>query len=287
MARGHYFDIIEDGYIAETTEMNHRFLQVLAKEHEDMLYTPLPPHLPTITKDPLILMAAYEGNLDRYVRLRRPKMLDCQAEAVIRGIYHNTTFCSLQNFSRDELEAEPRWELWKLAQRQFVTSAKQPVRSYYTDYLERREAEEKERTARAGAPPDLLTAVRESRRPPYYGPSTIGHDLCEAAAIVDKEPTTTLLLPETGLFWEQQDEDSVYARGYRRSLVRWELYICAKEQMRQKAREEDGFLVFKEDDYPWSLYPRHCHAQAAREYKERVKRESNMQQHKSVDVDSI
>ena len=80
--------------------------QALAKEHEDMLHTPLPSHSPAITKDPLILMAAYEGNLDRYARLRRPKMLDREAEAVIRGVYDNTTFAkywSLQKFSADEL----------------------------------------------------------------------------------------------------------------------------------------------------------------------------------------
>lgn len=34
------------------------------------------------------------------------------------------------------------------------------------------------------------------RRPPYYGRSTIWYDLCEEAghaAVVDREPTTTLL----------------------------------------------------------------------------------------------
>ena len=367
--KGHYFDIVEDNYIAETSsELTPEDFQALAKEYEDMLYTPLPFHLPAITKDPLILMAAYEGNLDRYVRLRRPKMLNREEEAVIRGIYHNTTFAkywSLQNFSRneliryggeikratiarvimvndlshitptnpepnqmpgmiwwpllpaeetlrelvrrrpdmklqaamtcieanyeqlwDELEPEPRWELWKLAQRQFITSAQQPVRSYYTDYLERREAEEKERTAGAEDWPDLATAVRESRRPPYYGSSTIGHDLCEEAAIVDKEPTTTLLLPGIGPMWKQQ-QDSVYARGRQADFAEWELYISSSEEMRQKAWEQGSFFVFNEDDYPWSLYPRHYQAKADRDYKERQKRESNLQEYELVDVDSI
>ncbi|KAB5575734.1 hypothetical protein GE09DRAFT_602608 [Coniochaeta sp. 2T2.1] len=368
LGKEHNFDIVEDNYIAETSSrMSHEAFQALAKEHEDMLYTPLHPHLPAITKDPLILMAAYEGNLDRYVRLRRPKMLHREAQAVIRGIYHNTTFAkywSLQNFSRDELishgreikratiarfimvndlshitpsnphpngmpgmirwpllpaeetlrelvrrrpdmrlqaamaciEAnyerlwdelapEPRWELWKLAQRQFVTSAQQPVRSYYTDYLERREAEMKAAEAEAWEPETLLEAVRESRRPPYYGSSTIGHDLCENAAIVDKEPTTTFLLPEIGPFgtWDQQQE-SVYAVGCRAEFAGWELYICSSEEMRQKAREEDGFFVFNEDDYPWSLYPRHYHA---RDYEERRKREARAQEDEPADVDSV
>lgn len=47
-------------------------------------------------------MAAYKGNLDRYIRLRRPRMLKEEFEAVIRGIYHNTTLTkwwSLQDIS--------------------------------------------------------------------------------------------------------------------------------------------------------------------------------------------
>lgn len=92
LEQGHYFDIAEENYIAATSsEMTYWDSQALAKEHEDMLHTPLPSHSPAITKDPLILMAAYEGNLDRYARLRRPKMLDREAEAVIRGVYDNTT----------------------------------------------------------------------------------------------------------------------------------------------------------------------------------------------------
>lgn len=40
----------------------------------------------------LIHMAAYEGNVDRYARLRRPFMIEDEFACIIRGIYHNTTF---------------------------------------------------------------------------------------------------------------------------------------------------------------------------------------------------
>lgn len=88
-----YFDIAEDRHISETSShATFAQSQALAPEHVELFYTPLPSHLPTITKDPLIVMAAYEGNLDRYVRLRRPRMLDEEYGAILRGIYHNTTF---------------------------------------------------------------------------------------------------------------------------------------------------------------------------------------------------
>lgn len=85
------FDITEDDSIDDhDTTAQHN--PPLAECHVPLLYSPLPLDLPTMNKDVLILMAAYEGNVDRYVRLRRPRMIPEEAEAVIRGIYHNTTF---------------------------------------------------------------------------------------------------------------------------------------------------------------------------------------------------
>jgi hypothetical protein len=58
-----------------------------------LLYEPLPPDLPTVKKDFLIQMAAYEGNIDRYARLARPRLVDrVELACVIRGIYHHTMF---------------------------------------------------------------------------------------------------------------------------------------------------------------------------------------------------
>lgn len=96
------------------------------------------------------------------------------------------------------------------------------------------------------------------------------------------------MLPKIGPFgtWDQQQE-SVYAVGCQAEFAGWELYICSSEEMRQKAREQGGFFVFNEDDYPWSLYPRHYLAKEARDYEERRKREAEVQEDEPVDVDSV
>ncbi|TVY77480.1 hypothetical protein Focb16_v007912 [Fusarium oxysporum f. sp. cubense] len=57
-----------------------------------LLYAPLPRHLPTVHKDILILMAAFTGNIDRYVRLRRPRPINGEMQCIVCGIYHNTFF---------------------------------------------------------------------------------------------------------------------------------------------------------------------------------------------------
>ncbi|KAK3386245.1 hypothetical protein B0T20DRAFT_457738 [Sordaria brevicollis] len=88
------FDILETDHIGlETTPPGQTDQSTLPQQHVNLLYTPLfNEHLPTLIKNPLIVMAAYEGNLDRYLRLRRPKMVMGEYGAILRGIYHNTTF---------------------------------------------------------------------------------------------------------------------------------------------------------------------------------------------------
>ncbi|KAF6839360.1 hypothetical protein CPLU01_01780 [Colletotrichum plurivorum] len=87
----HYFNIAEDRNVDEVSSEKTN-VEAVAPEHVELFYTPLLSHLPTTNKDALILMAAYEGNIERYARLRRPQMICDEYEAVIRGIYHNTTF---------------------------------------------------------------------------------------------------------------------------------------------------------------------------------------------------
>lgn len=60
-----------------------------------LLYSPLPTDLPPVQKDNLILSAAYRGDVDRYVRLRRPYMIEQEFHAIILGIYNH-----------------PRWARW-------------------------------------------------------------------------------------------------------------------------------------------------------------------------------
>ncbi|KAJ5551689.1 hypothetical protein N7535_000367 [Penicillium sp. DV-2018c] len=52
-----------------------------------LLYSPLPADLPPVNKDNLILSAAYNGDVDRYVRLRRPQRIEQESHAIILGIY--------------------------------------------------------------------------------------------------------------------------------------------------------------------------------------------------------
>ncbi|KFZ22978.1 hypothetical protein V502_02543 [Pseudogymnoascus sp. VKM F-4520 (FW-2644)] len=96
-----YFNITEDGHVGNF-QLEDK--QTPDPEVVQYLYTPLPADLPKINKDILILEAAYEGNVDRYVRLRRPDMLNGEFQCVMRGIFHNTMFAkwwSLQPEAKD------------------------------------------------------------------------------------------------------------------------------------------------------------------------------------------
>ncbi|KAH8667087.1 hypothetical protein BX600DRAFT_463143 [Xylariales sp. PMI_506] len=58
-----------------------------------LLWNPLPFDLPEGSKDILILMSAYHGNIDRYERLRRPGHPgQAEENCVVRGIYHSAMF---------------------------------------------------------------------------------------------------------------------------------------------------------------------------------------------------
>lgn len=86
-------DIEEDrGLAEEGVELPLHQKQYSYKEAK-LLFTPLPRDLPTMKKDLLIQMAAYEGNIDRYARLMRPGyMTEEEAFSVVRGIFHHTMF---------------------------------------------------------------------------------------------------------------------------------------------------------------------------------------------------
>lgn len=96
--QGHrdYFDITEDLRVDIYTN------QIVTEDVTPYLYTPLLSDLPTVNKDLLILMAAYYGNIERYVRLRRPGItLLSERNCVIRGIYHNTLFAKWWSLQPD------------------------------------------------------------------------------------------------------------------------------------------------------------------------------------------
>lgn len=89
-----YWDIEEDGYIGEEDvgHLGEDYFGTVTAPEIELLGKPLPADLPAVNKDVLILMAAYEGNMDRYARLARPDLIHGEEACIARGIYHNTCF---------------------------------------------------------------------------------------------------------------------------------------------------------------------------------------------------
>ncbi|KAL0933884.1 uncharacterized protein CTRU02_210683 [Colletotrichum truncatum] len=107
----HYFDILEDGNL-DLEWCPERLLgsSRIDSKFADLLCSPLPRDLAPINKDILILMAAWDGNIDRYSRLRRPKRVSGEISALMRGALHHTAFarwldmCMDEDFDEDEIE---------------------------------------------------------------------------------------------------------------------------------------------------------------------------------------
>lgn len=86
-----YFDLKEDENVGLDT--NNGPDRKFRAGDASLLYNPVVgdlPHMPD--KDHLILMAAWYGQVDRYVRLRRPKMVKFEYAFCLRGAYHSTMF---------------------------------------------------------------------------------------------------------------------------------------------------------------------------------------------------
>lgn len=96
----HYFNITEDWGVDDH--------ECAAPEPPQdnlvrLLHSPLPADLPPVNKDLLILLAAFHGDIDRYVRLRRPKMIKREYSCVIRGIHHNVFWAKWWSLQVPEL----------------------------------------------------------------------------------------------------------------------------------------------------------------------------------------
>ncbi|KAB8356344.1 hypothetical protein FH972_023928 [Carpinus fangiana] len=86
------FNITEDMNIDEH-DSDYTAARLLVNRLEvSLLSSPLPTDLPTVQKDLLITMAAYTGDVDRYARLRRPRLIANEVTCCIRGIYHSSFF---------------------------------------------------------------------------------------------------------------------------------------------------------------------------------------------------
>ncbi len=86
------FNVCEDMQVDERKSTEATKRTFTTRLELQLLYEPLPADLPTVQKDILILMAAYQGNVDRFARLRRPKRIVKETACCVRGIYHNTFF---------------------------------------------------------------------------------------------------------------------------------------------------------------------------------------------------
>ncbi|OQD76509.1 hypothetical protein PENDEC_c004G02430 [Penicillium decumbens] len=78
-----------------------------AQDVSEFLYTPLPFDLPVIDKDLLILIAAWNGDVGRYHRLRRHTMIDKEFACMIHGFCHNTFFAKWWSM---QIPLEDDWE---------------------------------------------------------------------------------------------------------------------------------------------------------------------------------
>ncbi|KAL4972551.1 hypothetical protein BDW66DRAFT_144035, partial [Aspergillus desertorum] len=115
-----YFDITEDMNIDSYTTP---LIEKAMDDVSPLLYSPLPVDLPTVNKDPLILMAAYYGDIDRYVRLQRPVLIPREADCVIRGIFHNTLFAkwwSLQDLRISRYDSPVRYSIERAITARFI-----------------------------------------------------------------------------------------------------------------------------------------------------------------------
>ncbi|GKT41630.1 uncharacterized protein ColSpa_01811 [Colletotrichum spaethianum] len=128
----------------------------------------------------------------------------------------------------DELKPQPCSELWDQArQKQTDRWPNSPNRNYYVDYLDQR-AKELGR--------DVADVRTSSAR--------------EDAAVRDKEPTTTWLA--TGIFAHEfsllnsYPDGSVYSVVGQANAAKWELLICSSEEMRRRAREENGLRLYED-----------------------------------------
>lgn len=100
-------DIEEDGSVGTENvwipEWRNKYLTF---EETKLLYSPLPLDLPTMKRELLKQMAAYDGNIDRYARLMDPDgMTRIEVPCVVRGIYHSTMFA---RWWADQLETNNR-----------------------------------------------------------------------------------------------------------------------------------------------------------------------------------
>ncbi|KAF6805745.1 hypothetical protein CPLU01_15963 [Colletotrichum plurivorum] len=257
----HYFDIQEDERVGEPGDPS--VYQTLENEHVSLFYSPLPRDLPTINKDVLIIMAAWDGNFERYARLRRPCRI---ANEISAGEYlplvfwwphrpkedtlrelawrrsdlkdHVAVACIVANYQEvfDELQAEPSRRQWEVAC--------QSPNTHYRESVERRAAEQ-----------DVDFVVPQDAeffhgipgggwRKPYLEFELEGSG---RAAIPDALVNTSHMHFEDPYGWEDEWFEPGHLLDYHLelSVMAWNTYICATDE----ARKTPGPLYSSDKDF--------------------------------------
>ncbi|TGO29048.1 hypothetical protein BPAE_0019g00180 [Botrytis paeoniae] len=244
-ARSHYFNITEDHGVSETSSAQAHG-HPLAPEHVSLLYNPLLIHLPTTNKDALMLHAAYEGNIDRYARLRRPIMVKGETEAIVRGIYHHTSFA---RWCHGQLESgfADRGDCWDIKRATLarfimvndlsrVTSTTETPRQHCA-------AQQEENGANLNKNfyvEDLELRAAEKGidlKAPAWDCSSLYDCLTR-----DKEPTTIFLQPHIQVredFPLDYNTGSIYPGRAQANMTEWDLCIAVSDDLREQARTEN------------------------------------------------
>ncbi|KXJ93529.1 hypothetical protein Micbo1qcDRAFT_161542, partial [Microdochium bolleyi] len=107
----YYFNITED--LGLGLERRDPKRAALAPHEAALLTQPLPRDLPTMRKDLLILVAAYEGNVDRYARLRRPgRSVPYELHCLVHGVYRSTAMAMWLSRRPDIIQTVERGWDW-------------------------------------------------------------------------------------------------------------------------------------------------------------------------------
>ncbi|TGO85154.1 hypothetical protein BPOR_0425g00010 [Botrytis porri] len=261
-ARSHYLNITEDHGVSETSSAQAHG-HPLAPEHVSLLYSPLPIHLPTTNKDALILHAAYEGNIDRYARLRRPVMMKGETEAIVRGTYHNTSFarwCHGQ-LGSGFVNKGDCWDIKRAILARFIMVNDLSRVASTTETLDMDQsmlfmiwwplipheatlpAQQEENGANLNKNfyvEDLERRAAEKGidlRWPAWDCSSLYDCLTR-----DKEPTTIYLQPHIQI-WEEVPIDcntgSIHPGRAQANMAEWDLCIAVSDDLREQARTEN------------------------------------------------
>ncbi|KAL3432069.1 hypothetical protein BDV09DRAFT_187808 [Aspergillus tetrazonus] len=177
------------------------------------------------TADILTLMAAYYGDIDRYVRLQRPVLIPRETACIIRGIFHNTLFAkwwSLQGLSISRYDRLTRRRIDRAITACFI------VNNDLSQTLRRPDTE-----------PDCIWYPARARSETYRELARRVPSMTATIAPACIVWSTMTLQPTISAISVPTSRNGIYnSTGCEASYV--ELFVCAPEEWRLK--DEDRHL---------------------------------------------